>query len=103
MEPTLIPEGGFLRFRIDLAYDGSNFSGWARQPDLRTVQGEIENALNEITQSSPELTVAGRTDAGVHATAQVAHVDLPQLDRFGKEWRLEDLTYRLNQIGRAHV
>ena len=68
MEPTLIPEGGFLRFRIDLAYDGSNFSGWARQPDLRTVQGEIENALNEITQSSPELTVAGRTDAGVHAT-----------------------------------
>ena len=98
MEPTLIPEGGFLRFRIDLAYDGSNFSGWARQPDLRTVQGEIENALNEITQSNPELTVAGRTDAGVHATFQVAHVDLPQLDRFGKEWRLEDLTYRLNRM-----
>lgn len=98
MEPTLNPEGGFLRFRIDLSYDGSNFSGWARQPELRTVQGEIESALAEITQSNSELTVAGRTDAGVHATNQVAHVDLPSLDRFGKEWRLDDLTYRLNRM-----
>lgn len=98
MEPTLNPEGGFLRFRIDLAYDGSNFNGWARQPGLRTVQGEIESALAELTQSGPELTVAGRTDAGVHATGQVAHVDLPERDRFGKEWRLDDLTYRLNRM-----
>ena len=98
MEPTLNPESGFLRFRIDFAYDGTNFNGWAKQPDLRTVQSEIESALTELTQNSIELTVAGRTDAGVHATAQVAHVDLPERDKFGKEWKLEDLTYRLNRM-----
>ena len=97
-KPTLNPESGFLRFRIDFAYDGTNFNGWARQPELRTVQGEMERALGEITQSPIELFVAGRTDAGVHATAQVAHCDLPERDRFGKEWRVDDLMYRLNRM-----
>lgn len=70
---------GMTRLRLDIAYDGTNFQGWARQPDLRTVQGEIEDALAIILrrhQPIPQLVVAGRTDAGVHATAQVAHVDL---------------------------
>ena len=98
MEPTLNPESGFLRFRIDFAYDGTNFSGWARQPGLRTVQSDIESALTDLTRQNIELTVAGRTDAGVHATAQVAHFDLPELDKFGKEWDCNDLEYRLNRM-----
>lgn len=98
MEPTLNPESGFLRFRIDFSYDGTNFNGWARQPDLRTVQGELEKAISGLSRSNVELVVAGRTDAGVHATAQVAHVDLPERDKYGKEWSLEDLAYRLNRM-----
>jgi tRNA pseudouridine38-40 synthase len=58
--------------RIDLEYDGSGFSGWARQPGLRTVQGELEGALRTVLCESVRLTVAGRTDAGVHAHGQVA-------------------------------
>ena len=98
MEPTLNPESGFLRLRIDFSYDGTHFNGWARQPGLRTVQSDIESALSTLTGQSVELTVAGRTDAGVHATAQVAHLDLPEHDKYGKEWNLEDLTYRLNRM-----
>ncbi|MBO4271154.1 tRNA pseudouridine(38-40) synthase TruA [Microbispora triticiradicis] len=68
-----------LRLRLDLGYDGTGFSGWARQPGRRTVQGEIEDALGRILRldPAPSLTVAGRTDAGVHARGQVAHVDVP--------------------------
>jgi len=91
-EPTLYPESGFLRLRVDLAYDGTSFSGWAIQPDLRTVQGEIEKALEIITQSKIETVVAGRTDAGVHATGQVIHVDVPVATE------LNQLKFRLNQI-----
>lgn len=67
------------RLRLDLAYDGGAFSGWARQPALRTVQGTLEDALATVFHRDgepPRLTVAGRTDAGVHATGQVAHLDL---------------------------
>lgn len=98
MEPTLKPESGFRRFRIDFAYDGTNFNGYAKQPGLRTIQGQIEQAISSITGSQVEIFVAGRTDAGVHATAQVAHFDLPERDKFGKEWNLEDLSYRLNRM-----
>lgn len=98
MEPTLFPERGFLRFRIDFAYDGTEFSGWARQPDQRTIQGELEEALSGLTRFKVELIVAGRTDAGVHATAQVAHFDLPERDKYGKEWDCADFTYRLNRM-----
>ncbi len=65
--------------RLDIAYDGTGFSGWSRQPGLRTVQGELESALATILSRAgepPTLTVAGRTDAGVHALGQVAHLDL---------------------------
>ena len=91
-EPTLYPESGFRRLRIDLAYDGTNFSGWAIQPDRRTVQEVVETALSTVAQSAAQTIVAGRTDAGVHATGQVIHVDLPET------LELEDLAYKLNRI-----
>ncbi|NYE21300.1 tRNA pseudouridine(38-40) synthase TruA [Microbacterium immunditiarum] len=65
-----------MRIRLDLAYDGTHFRGWARQPGLRTVQGTLEDAIARVLGGEPRLVVAGRTDAGVHASGQVAHLDL---------------------------
>ena len=66
------------RVRLDVSYDGTDFSGWAAQPGRRTVAGEITSALATLCgpDGATGLTVAGRTDAGVHATGQVCHVDL---------------------------
>ena len=58
--------------RLDIEYDGAGFRGWAKQPGLRTVQGELEAALTTVLREPIELTVAGRTDTGVHALGQVA-------------------------------
>ncbi|WP_345069946.1 tRNA pseudouridine(38-40) synthase TruA [Leifsonia kafniensis] len=74
-----IDPGAVQRIRLDIAYDGTTFAGWAKQPELRTVQGEIEDALATILRRHgpvSDLVVAGRTDAGVHARGQVAHFDL---------------------------
>jgi tRNA pseudouridine38-40 synthase len=71
-----------IRLRLDIAYDGSQFFGWTRQPALRTVQGELESALSTIFTRhppAPTLMVAGRTDAGVHALGQVAHLDVTEV------------------------
>jgi tRNA pseudouridine38-40 synthase len=70
-----------VRIRLDLAYDGTHFRGWARQPGLRTVQETLEAALGRVLGGEPRLVVAGRTDAGVHASGQVAHVDLDDTQR----------------------
>jgi tRNA pseudouridine38-40 synthase len=66
------------RVRLDICYDGTRFAGWAVQPDQRTVQLVLQDALATILRVPAALTVAGRTDAGVHATGQVAHLDLPR-------------------------
>lgn len=70
-----------MRIRLDIAYDGTHFRGWARQPGLRTVQETLEAALARILGGQPRLVVAGRTDAGVHAAGQVAHIDLDEGQR----------------------
>ena len=73
-----------MRLRIDCSYDGTDFHGWAKQPGLRTVQGVLEDCLAKIFhtehfhETAPLLTVAGRTDAGVHARGQVCHVDIQE-------------------------
>ena len=91
-EPTLNPESGFRRLRIDLSYDGTNFAGWAKQPDQRTLQEQIEKALTVLTQSTIATIVAGRTDAGVHAEHQVIHTDVPE------KTDITNFTFRLNQL-----
>lgn len=91
-QPTLYPESGLRRLRVDISYDGTNFYGWAIQPDRRTVQATVESAFNTVTQCTVDTIVAGRTDAGVHAIGQVIHLDLPE------SIPLDDLAYKLNRI-----
>jgi tRNA pseudouridine38-40 synthase len=77
--PAQPGDGGFVRLRLDLDYDGTEFAGWAVQPGLRTVAGTLAEALGIALRSPAEslgLVVAGRTDAGVHATGQVCHADV---------------------------
>jgi tRNA pseudouridine38-40 synthase len=78
--------------RLDVEYDGASFSGWAVQPGLRTVQGELEAALATVLREPVQLTVAGRTDTGVHALGQVASFVTDADVR-------EDLARRLNGVG----
>lgn len=88
------------RIRLDVAYDGTDFSGWARQPGLRTVCGSLEAELEKVLRGPVALTVAGRTDAGVHARAQVCHfdVDPARLDQRSLDGRPENLVRRLARL-----
>lgn len=66
-----------IRLKLEISYDGTNFVGWAEQPALRTVAGQLSSALRMLLRTEIPLVVAGRTDSGVHATGQVAHIDVP--------------------------
>ena len=76
-EPAIDSGGGFVRLRLDIAYDGTEFAGWALQSGQRTVAGVLDDALSTVFRVPVQLRAAGRTDAGVHATGQVAHIDVP--------------------------
>ncbi|MGE2689559.1 tRNA pseudouridine(38-40) synthase TruA [Mycolicibacterium pulveris] len=75
--PAIDPGGGHVRLRLDIAYDGTDFAGWAVQAGQRTIAGVVDDALSTVFRTPVQLRAAGRTDAGVHATGQVAHVDVP--------------------------
>ncbi|MFC7432322.1 MULTISPECIES: tRNA pseudouridine(38-40) synthase TruA [unclassified Agrococcus] len=89
------------RVRLDIAYDGTDFAGWAAQPGLRTCQGVLEAALATVTRRPVRVTVAGRTDAGVHATGQVAHVDLDGVPDARLAHRLSSLVPERDLVVRA--
>lgn len=76
-EPAIDSGGGFVRLRLDVSYDGTDFAGWATQLAQRTVAGVIDDALSTVFRTAIVTRAAGRTDTGVHATGQVAHVDVP--------------------------
>ena len=90
-------EAATVRWRFDIAYDGTNFSGWATQVGRRTVQGELETWIARVLRldNPPKMVCAGRTDAGVHARGQVAHLDLDEavITDGG-----DDLARRLNSV-----
>ncbi|MFN8216994.1 MAG: tRNA pseudouridine(38-40) synthase TruA [Solirubrobacterales bacterium] len=94
--PGVVDTAAVPTVRLDIEYDGAGFRGWARQPGLRTVQGEIEAALATVLRAPVELTVAGRTDAGVHARGQVASFVLAGEPP-------ADLARRLNGLGPADL
>ena len=95
-------ERAYIRIRIDLAYDGTGFSGWAKQPGLRTVQGELERALATVLRRDPSevsVTVAGRTDAGVHARGQVCHLDVTAVELERLSGRSGDIATVARRLG----
>ena len=75
--PAIDADGGCVRLRLDIAYDGTDFAGWATQSGQRTVAGILEEALSTVFRTPVRLRAAGRTDTGVHAIGQVAHIDVP--------------------------
>jgi tRNA pseudouridine38-40 synthase len=82
-------------FRLTLEYDGSKFSGWQEQLNARTVQGELKQAATELFQTEVDIQGSGRTDAGVHAVGQVAHLKLRAKSRFDPAQILRELNDRL--------
>lgn len=87
MEP-----GASIRLQLTLQYDGAGFHGWQYQPELRTVQGELEAALSRLADQRRTVVGSGRTDTGVHALGQVASVDMP------RRWTAERLHRALNAV-----
>jgi tRNA pseudouridine38-40 synthase len=76
--PAIDSGGGFVRLRLDIAYDGTDFAGWASQAGQRTVAGVLDETLSTVFRTPVQCRAAGRTDAGVHASGQVVHLDVPE-------------------------
>jgi len=103
--------GVTTRIRIDLAYDGTGFSGWARQPGRKSIEGALEQVLCRVLRIEPtslSLVVAGRTDAGVHATGQVCHADIADTvplpaDEAGYEKLARQLNGALGRTGQVVI
>ncbi|MEY4367406.1 MAG: hypothetical protein RLZ28_821 [Actinomycetota bacterium] len=98
-------DGGLIRFKAQLSYHGGNFNGWAKQPKMRTVHAEFAKALTTVFGASTDdfaMRVAGRTDAGVHALAQVLHFDVSP-ERMKRIERGPDLLSRLNSLLPADI
>ena len=95
-QPAIPRSGGLVRLRLDIAYDGTDFAGWAVQAGPRTVAGVLDDALTTVFRLPVQLHAAGRTDAGVHATGQVAHVDVPAAElahAYPRTTRAEDTEF----------
>ena len=92
-----------VRWRLDVAYDGTAFSGWAAQPGLRTVEGDLGDWIGRVLRldETPLLTCAGRTDTGVHARGQVVHVDLPAISQTSRRGPQDTGTVLARQLPRA--
>lgn len=90
--PRTLPPPGGRRYRMTIAYDGTDYLGWQRQPHAPTIQGDLEKALAQLTGEQPAVHSCGRTDAGVHAWGQVAHFDL------ARPWRAPILLKALNAV-----
>jgi tRNA pseudouridine38-40 synthase len=98
--PEPAPIEGIVRLKLRLAYDGTDFAGWAKQPGLRSVEETLEKAFAQVLRMpvSPRIVCAGRTDAGVHASGQVAHIDVPLDNLFRVSYSREE-RYELGQQG----
>ena len=81
------------RIKLTIEYDGSSYSGWQKQKSGKTIQEEIEKCLKELFEEKINLYVSGRTDAGVHALAQVAHFDVSKLNI-----KVEKISFAINQL-----
>lgn len=103
-EPPVLPDPtpleGVVRLKLELSYDGTDFAGWAKQPGLRSVEETLEKAFAQVLRMpvSPRIVCAGRTDAGVHASGQVAHIDVPLDNLFRVSYSREE-RYELGQQG----
>ena len=98
--PASESDGGHVRLRLDMSYDGTEFAGWAPQAGQRTVAGVIEETLSTVFREPVRLVTAGRTDTGVHATGQVAHVDVPSRHNNARRQRYAGIPDRALNDGR---
>ena len=99
--PAIDSGGGYVRLRLDIAYDGTDFAGWAVQAGQRTVAGVLGDALTTVLRTPVQLRAAGRTDAGVHASGQVVHLDALRLAGKPSSSRIEVDEPRLSHVAAA--
>ncbi len=90
------------RYKLTIEYDGQGYAGWQRQKEILSIQQVVEEALAQFIPEKPTLTVAGRTDAGVHATGQVAHVDI-QSERYSTDEILSATNHFLKHNNKVSI